>query len=213
MKARKLETLRVFLSPIVARFDYAKKSARWRKRNEHNSTTISEWCPIDKVKVGKYTYGHLNVHWYGTENERLEIGNYCSIAGEVHFIMGGEHDYKLTSTFPFSEKIYHSGLDGICRGPIVIEDDVWIGFGTIILSGVKVGKGSVIAAGSIVTKDIPPYSVWIGNSVNKQRFSQEIIEQLKKIDFSRIDPEQYRQFISAKVTNENVYDIVRTLMG
>ena len=53
---------------------------------------------------------------------------------------------------------------------IVIEDDVWIGFGVLIMSGVKVGKGSVIGARSIVTKDVPPYSIFVGNKVIKKRF-------------------------------------------
>lgn len=211
MKVRKFETLRVFISPIIARFQYARKSAKWRGLNPHNNTTVSEWCPVDKVKVGNYTYGRLNVHWYGQEEERLEIGHYCSIAGEVHFIMGGEHDYKRTSTYPFSEKIFHEGLDGICRGPIIVGDDVWIGFGAIILSGVTIGQGSVIAAGSIVTKDVPPYSVWIGNSVLKQRFSKEIIGQLENIDYSSVTPERYRRYMDIEVTESNVTEIVRDL--
>ena len=212
MKARRFETLRVFISPVLTRFNYARKSSKWRKQNEHNSTTVSEWCPISKVKVGKHTYGHLNVHWYGTESERLDIGNYCSIAGEVHFILGGEHDYNHLSTFPFSEKIYHSGFDGICRGPIVVKDDVWIGFGAVILSGITIGQGCVIAAGSVVTKDVPPYSIWIGNKVIKKRFDDVIIRELMKIDYSSVEPDQYRNFADTYIDKENVYEIVRTLM-
>ena len=211
MKQRKFETLRVFLSPIIGRYQFAKKTAQWRKQNAHNLTTVSEWCPIDKVQVGKYTYGQLNVHWYGKEEECLRIGHYCSIAGEVHFVMGGEHDYKRISTYPFSEKIYHEELDGICRGPIIVEDDVWIGFGTIILSGVTIGQGSVIAAGSIVTKNIPPYSVWIGSSVRKTRFSGRIIDELKKVDYSKVEPERYRKYLKSEVTEDNVSEIVEYL--
>lgn len=212
MKIRRFETLRVFLSPIWARFQYAKKTAKWRKLNAHNSTTVSEWCPIDKVKVGNYTYGMLNVHWYGQDEERIEIGSYCSIAGEVHFVMGGEHNYRRTSTFPFAEKIFMEGLDGICRGPIIVGDDVWIGFGTIILSGVTIGQGSVIAAGSVVTKDVPPYSVWIGSSVRKKRFSDEIISELMKINYSKVDPDDYRQYMEREVTDNNVREIVSGLV-
>ena len=212
MKARKFETLRVFVSPLFGRLQYAKKAAKWRRKNEHNLTTVSEWCPIDKVTVGKYTYGKINAHWYGSEEESLQIGHYCSIAGEVHFIMGGEHDYTRLSTYPFMEKVFHEAVDGICRGPITVEDDVWIGFGVIILSGVTIGQGSVIAAGSIVTKDVPPYSVWIGNSVRKKRFSDKIINELVKIDYSRIEPEFYRQYIKQDITEENACEIVRSLM-
>lgn len=213
MKTRRFEALRVFVSPVIARAKYAAKAARWRKLNPHNFTTISEWCPIEKVTVGKYTYGRLNVHWYGQDNERLEIGNYCSIAGEVHFVMGGEHDYKRFSTFPFSEKIFNNGIDGICRGPIIVEDDVWIGFGTIILSGITIGQGSVIAAGSIVTKTVPPYSVWIGDSVRKARFGETVINELKKINYSVIDFEKYQDYLDKEVTEENVEEIVEYLTG
>ena len=213
MKARKFETLRVFLSPIAARLQYARKAAKWRKRNPHNSTTVSEWCPIDKVTVGQHSYGRLNVHWYGQEEERVRIGHYCSIAGEVHFVMGGEHDYRRTSTFPFREKVFGEGLDGICKGPIVVGDDVWIGFGAIILSGVTIGQGSVIAAGSIVTKDVPPYSVWIGSGVRKQRFPAEIVEKLKQIDYAAVTPERYKKYLDTPVTAENVDGIVSWLTG
>ncbi len=180
--------------------------------NSHNYTTVSEWCPIDKITVGNYTYGKINAHWYGKDEECLKIGNYCSIAGEVHFVMGGEHDYKKTSTYPFAEKIFHEDIDGICKGAIVIEDDVWIGFGAIILSGVKIGQGAVVAAGSIVTKDVPPYSIWIGNSVKKKRFSDEIIRELEKIDFSKVEPEQYRRVLKENVNDNNVKDIAQHLL-
>ncbi|MBE5959640.1 MAG: CatB-related O-acetyltransferase [Lachnospiraceae bacterium] len=213
MKKRAFETLHVFFSPIVARYNYARKVSRWRKMNAHNSTIISEWCPIDKVTVGKHTYGKINAHWYGQSDERIEIGNYCSIAGEVHFVMGGEHDYKRISTFPFSEKVFHDGIDGICKGPIIIEDDVWIGFGVIILSGVRIGKGSVIAAGSIVTKDVPPYSIWIGNSVKKKRFSDAIISELSKIDYSSLACDKYKLFIDTRITEENVGLVVEKLLN
>ncbi|MCR5419377.1 MAG: CatB-related O-acetyltransferase, partial [Lachnospiraceae bacterium] len=139
------------------------------------------------------------------------IGDYCSIAGEVHFVMGGEHNYKHTSTYPFAEKVFYEKTDGICRGPIVVKDDVWIGFGVIILSGVTIGQGSVIAAGSIVTKDVPPYSVWIGNCVKKKRFSEKIIEELLRIDYTKVEPEGYRAFTDEELTDENVRNIVEEL--
>ena len=213
MKARRFETLRVFLSPIAGRLRYARKAAAWRRRNPHNSTTVSEWCPIDKVTVGRESYGKLNVHWYGQEEESLTIGHYCSIAGEVHFILGGEHDYRRASTFPFREKIYREGVDGICRGPITVGDDVWIGFGAIVLSGVTIGQGSVIAAGSVVTKDVPPYSVWIGTGVRKQRFAPEIVEKLKTVDYAAVTPERCRKYAETAVTAENVDEIVAWLTG
>lgn len=209
--SRRFEFLHTFLSPVKARAYYARKTATWRKRNPHNTTTVSMDAPIDVITVGNYTYGELNVHWYGSPHERLEIGNYCSIAGNVHFILGGEHDYHKVSTYPVSEKIFGERTDGICKGPVVIDDDVWIGFGAIILSGVHIGQGSVIAAGSIVTKDVPPYAIWIGNGVKKYRFSKEIINRLCSVDYSKVSPEAYKKCCDIDVSETNIDAVISAL--
>ena len=79
--------------------------------------------------------------------------------------------------------------EAITKGPIIISDDVWIGFGCLILSGVKIGQGAVVAAGSVVTKDIEPYAIVGGTPAKfiKYRFDKEIRDKLLKIDFSKID--------------------------
>lgn len=100
---------------------------------------------------------------------RLKIGNFCFIADKVVFLLGGEHNYNRISSFPF-KKYYFNEVDATNNGDIIIEDDVWIGYDSLILSGVKIGKGSIIGARSIVTKDVPPYSVYIGNKVIKKDF-------------------------------------------
>ena len=69
---------------------------------------------------------------------------------------------------------------------IIVEDDVWIGYGALILSGVTIGQGSIIGARSIVTKDVPPYSIYAGNKVIRKRFPDEIIQKLSTIDFEKI---------------------------
>lgn len=205
------EFLSTLLSPIKGRFLYAVKMAKWRRRNKHNITTVNEYCPIDVVEVGKATYGKLNVHWYGKEEEKLTIGNYCSIADDVHFILGGEHDYHRLSTYPFSERVFSTGYEGICKGEIIVEDDVWIGYGAIILSGVTLGQGCVIAAGSIVTKDVPPYAVWILNKVVKYRFHKDIIEKLQGICLLDIDIEKYKKYVNMRIDSTNIDDIIGDL--
>lgn len=65
-----------------------------------------------------------------------------------------------------------------------MEDDVWIGSNVIILSGVRIGQGAVIGAGSIVSSDIPPYSIYCNGKVRKFRFDKEICDKLRKIDYS-----------------------------
>ena len=72
---------------------------------------------------------------------------------------------------------------------IIIEDDVWIGYGTVILSGVKIGQGAVIGAGSVVRRDVPPYAIYVGDKVIKYRFNEKIIEKLLSINYSKLKEE------------------------
>lgn len=160
--------------------------ARWRIANANNRTIPNTLFNPRLVKVGIGTYGHLNVHSYGSPNEGLNIGNYCSIAGGVHFILGGQHEYKRLFTYPFQTYYGDGSVDATSKGKIVIEDDVWIGYGSIVLSGVTIGRGAVISAGSIVPKNVPPYAIWIGNRIKGYRFSEEIIQKLETIDLSTL---------------------------
>jgi len=145
--------------------------------------------PSEIVSVGLYSYGPLNVEYYGASDEKLVIGSFVSIARDVKFVLGGNHRFDILSTFPLRENLLHSKIkEAVTKGPIIIKDDVWIGCNSIILSGVIIGQGAVVAAGSVVTKDIPPYAIVAGNpaKVIKFRFAQEIIEKLLSMDLSRI---------------------------
>lgn len=160
----------------------------WRKRNSHNDTIAKNIFPVEKVSVGKYTYGPLNVSCFGNPNEKLIIGNYCSIAGGGEFVLGGEHHPEYLTNYPFKIYLLPNDIDDRrTKGPIVVGDDVWIGKNVIILSGVHIGQGAVIAAGSVVAKDVPPYAIYTTNRIIKYRFEQDIIDKLLKVDFSRLD--------------------------
>lgn len=73
----------------------------------------------------------------------MEIGHFCSIGSNVQFFLGGEHNYKNMMTYPVRTRLNHE-CEAISNGPIIIEDDVWIGANTIILSGVKIDLSSVL---------------------------------------------------------------------
>ena len=161
--------------------------AKWRKKNKHNLTNAGRVFPINSVKVGHHSYGTLNVVSYEAPGEELDIGNYCSIAGNVFFLLSGEHYYKSMLTYPIEKLIISGKVESKSKGPIIVGDDVWIGFGSIILSGVTIGKGAIIAAGSVVAKNVPPYAIWINGAVFKYRFDKEIIDILDKMDYSKID--------------------------
>lgn len=81
------------------------------------------------------------------------------------------------------------------KGPIILDDDVWLGFGVTVLSGVHIGQGAVIGAGSVVVKDIPPYAIYAGNNIIKYRFSEDVINELLEFDYSLIEPDEIKENI------------------
>lgn len=104
------------------------------------------------IWVGNHTYGRLNV-LNSSDTYCLRIGNFCSIAHDVFFIVCADHPTNIISTFPFKVKCIRShSHEAISRGDIIVEDDVWIGHRATILSGVQIGQGAVVA------KDVHPYA-------------------------------------------------------
>lgn len=187
---------------------------KYKKKNKHNFTWMNNIFDFKKVKIGKGTYGPIFIESFDDNNEFLEIGNYCSIASEVKFILGGEHNYKLVSTYPFKNKLFKE-KESFSKGKIIIEDDVWIGYGTIILSGVTIGQGAIIGAGSVVRNSIPPYAIYADGRILKYRFSSDIISELKKIDFSKINSNRIKKNLGDlynNVTKANVNELVEKIM-
>lgn len=137
------------------------------------------------------SYGRLEIYGWEAENEGLLIGDYVSIADEVKFILGGNHHYKSFSNYPFKVKLRIQKNEAYSNGPIIVEDDVWIGMGSTILSGVRIGKGSVIAAGSVIVKDVEPYSIVGGNPAKqiKMRFDKDLITKIKDFNLRDLDLE------------------------
>ncbi len=142
------------------------------------------------ITLGRFTYGeqYLSIlQW--DEGSNLEIGSFCSIADNITIILGGNHRTDWITTFPFGH-IFKDELGGAniaghprSNGDIIIGNDVWIGRGATILSGIKIGDGAVIAANSTVTKDVQPYEIVGGNParVIKKRFNEKITELLLKL--------------------------------
>lgn len=172
----------------------------WRKRNLHNETKVGDRVfPMEVVQVGKGTYGTITIQsLYVTPHEKLFIGNFVSIAPNVTFLLGVNHQVNTPTTFPFYSKLINrSPIDAISKGPITIEDEVWIGTGALIFSGVTIGKGAIIGAGSIVTKHVPPYAIVGGNPAKliRFRFQEEIIKILKPIYFVNFSDDWIKQNI------------------
>lgn len=195
-------------------FEKHKNKRRWKKANKHNFVKLSDYKNYNSVIVGKKSYGRITASFDSNSNYKLYIGNYCSIAPNVVFIVASEHDYKNLSTYPFKVKINGDKKEALAKGDIILEDDVWIGHSAIIMSGVTLGQGSIVAAGAVVTKDVPPYAIVGGNpaKIIKYRFEREVIEKLLKFDFSKLSSEVVKDNLSVlytHITKENVEEILQ----
>lgn len=129
----------------------------------------------EKSKIGNYNYFGRNVSITNSE-----IGNYCSVAPNV-IIGPGEHPLDLisTRTIVMEEAGYNVNLT---RDPVKIGNDVWIGTNVVVLRGVEIGNGAVIAAGAIVNRDVPAYSIvgGIPAKLIRFRFENQIRDMINK---------------------------------
>lgn len=199
------------LSDKIKLYNFKKK---WRKNNQNNFTVVVNVFPEELVNVGNYTYGPIK--FLSITGNKLIIGNYCSIASGVTFLAGLDHPTKFISTYPFISR-FASGKDAISKGDILIDDDVWIGYGATILSGVHIHQGAVIAAGAVVTKDVPPYAVVGGvpAEIIKYRFSPDIIKKLLKIEYSKLEPKDIiknRNIFYKKINDEKELEEICKLL-
>ncbi len=162
------------------------------------------------LEVKLHTYGKFNMYDCA-QNCKLEIGDYCSFAENISFIFRN-HKTNLVTTYPFdelnyfytNEKVEESLHESKNNGKIIVGNDVWFGANTTILSGVTIGDGAVIAAGAVVTKDVPDYAIVGGvpAKVIKYRFSPEIIKKLKEISWWNFDEEKVAKNLNKIVTND-----------
>lgn len=161
------------------------------------SCFIKNVISAPNITVGDYTYYDDPVDPTGFERnnvlfnypefgDSLVIGKFCSIASGTKFIMGpANHRISSVTTYPFqvfgglwSENTPSHLSQLPFKGNTVVGSDVWIGRESVIMPGVTIGDGVIIAAYSVVTKDVPPYSVFGGNPARflKKRFDDELIE-------------------------------------
>ena len=138
----------------------------------------------------RYLYGdaystHQDTGWTPIwEIDKLIIGDYVQIAAGVNIIMGGNntHNPQFISTYPFLDR---EALKRTYQkaGDTLIGNDVWLGMGSLILPGITIGNGAIIAAHSVVTRDVPDYHLVAGNPAKliRQRFKDEDIASLQQL--------------------------------
>ncbi|QTL52376.1 Vat family streptogramin A O-acetyltransferase [Priestia aryabhattai] len=151
------------------------------------------------IIVGDYSYYDARngesfedqvLYHYEFFGDRLVIGKFCAIAPGVTFIMNGaNHRMDGFSTYPFN--IFGGGWEKhtptlnqlLFKGDTIIGNDVWMGTDTVIMPGINIGDGAIIAAKSVITKDVEPYTIVGGNPAQKikERFPEQIINKLLEI--------------------------------
>jgi acetyltransferase-like isoleucine patch superfamily enzyme len=149
-----------------------------------------------EISIGcNTTINGPGTEFYALKNP-ITIGNFCSIARNTA-VQEHNHDLNNITTYYIKQRIFREqiGIDAVSKGAIIIGNDVWIGTQSIILSGVTIGDGCVITANSVVTKNIPPYSIAGGSpaKVIRQRFSEDIIEKLLVIKWWNWDIEKIKR--------------------
>lgn len=161
------------------------------------------------ILIGDYTYYddpedsenfERNVlYHFPFVGDKLIIGKFCAIARGVKFIMNGaNHRMSGFSTYPFDifghgwERVAPTDSELPYKGDTVIGNDVWIGYEAVILPGVKIGDGAIIAAKSVVTRDVKPYSIVGGNPAQsfRQRFGDDVVQALLEIAWWNWDIEK-----------------------
>ena len=169
--------------------------------------------------VGKWSYGSPKIYRWNWK-DKIYIGNFCSIGPEVKIIIGGNHrtDWITTSplpadtfnfdnTFANAKKIKNFNSS---KGDLHIKNDVWIGAFSIILSGVTLGNGCVIAAGSVVTKDVKPYTIVGGNPAKfiRNRFNKKQSQFLNESRWWDLDDKKIN-LLSKYLLNNNFSEFLK----
>jgi acetyltransferase-like isoleucine patch superfamily enzyme len=149
---------------------------------------------MGRITMGRYSYGNIKI--IGQRNH-VYVGKFTSIADNVSAMMVG-HNPSNVSTFPFNKLEdfeIESKTHPIAYGDLHIGNDCWVGYGSMLFGGNSIGDGSIIAANSVITKNIEPYSIYGGNPARliKKRFSEEIINQLLKIKWWEWEENKIRE--------------------
>jgi virginiamycin A acetyltransferase len=173
------------------------------------------------IIVGDYTYYDDPVDSEGFErnvlyhypfmNDKLIIGKFCAIARDTKFIMNGaNHKIDAFTTYPFS--IFNNGWEKVIpkieelpyKGDTIIENDVWIGYDSLIMPGVKISNGVIVAARSVVVSDVDPYTIVGGNPAKpiRKRFSQKTIDLLQAIQWWNWPAEKITSLLEVLTSND-----------
>lgn len=157
-------------------------------------------------EIGDYTIGWadiLDYEWAVDTMERrteIRIGKFCNLAEGAKIFKGGNHRVDWLSTYAFNvldPEFKHIKGHPATNGDVIIGNDVWLCYGATVLSGVKIGDGAVIATGSIVTSDVPPYAIVAGvpAKVIRMRFDESTVNYLLELKWWDLPYEKIRLIV------------------
>jgi virginiamycin A acetyltransferase len=164
---------------------------------------IGDYTYFDDRRFGPEKFEEYNVLYnYNFSKVKLVIGKFCALAAETRFIMTGDHKLDAISTYPFP--IFGHGWESAfnvfdlpVKGDIIVGNDVWFGYDSLVMNGVTIGHGAIIGARAVVVKDVPPYSIVAGNPAKlvKRRFEEATIERLLQIAWWDWDIEKINRHV------------------
>ncbi len=184
---------------------------------ETNFMRLMRLIDEGRVSIGKHTYGWQSMAvdvYEGCDQVKVVIGKYSSIGPDLRIITSGIHPTDWVSTFPFRSRFNLEGKfkDGMpaTKGDVLIGNDVWIGTEVMILSGVTVGDGAVLASRSLVTKDVPPYSIVGGNpaKVIRLRFPENEVKKMLELQWWDWDIEKIKSKIPL-LSSSNIQEFLK----
>lgn len=179
----------------------------------NNHVQINRSNLIVDSKIDAYSYTGMN-----TVIKHAHIGKFCSISWNVS-VSGGGHDYHNITPHPF----VHLPSFGIVSNKsdleikkISIGNDVWIGMNSCVLQGLSIGDGAVIGAGSVVTKNVPPYAIVAGNpaKIIKYRFSDGMISKLLQLNWWDLSEEVLTKnitYFQGRLTEEQLDKLIASV--
>ena len=160
------------------------------------------------VTWGTGAYGVPRVVTFRGCDSRLRVGPYASITSGATVLLGGNHPTGWVSLYPFRARLglpgaYEDGMPS-SKGDVTIGPDAWIGFEALILSGVRIGVGALVAARAVVVKDVPDYAIVAGNpaTVLRHRFSEETRRRLLASRWWELPTEQLARLVPFLSSND-----------
>ena len=170
--------------------------------------TVGDFTIYNDFSDDPISFEKNNVlYHYPINNDKLQIGKFCSIACGAKFIFNSaNHTLSSLSTYPFplffeewgsDKKDVTNAWDN--KGDIIIGNDVWLGYESVVLAGVTIGDGAIIGARSVVIKDVPPYTIVGGVPAKtiRRRFAEEIISALLRSKWWDWSEERIRKNLRA----------------